>query len=1633
MIILNNNHYQLLEKTYESDNSLVYRAATIPYDRPIILKILKENYPTPLEVNRYQQEYKIACSFNEESIIKAYDLQRYKNTLVMVLEDFGPRFFKLLLSQSQLNLEDFINIAIKITEGLATIHQANVIHRNINPSNIIYNFQTKQLKIIDFGISTCLSKEFTTIISPNQLKGTLAYISPEKTGIINRAIDYSIAYLATLTLIERLLVTGTTKYILLLGAGRDNEVSINHTLAIFLKKLKSNQAEINQINLKKLPIYKIACLISDTLKQNREKICDLASLVMAKTAGHLLFVNNFFEVLYMEELLDSNHRLRVWQYDIEGINDRTFTENVVELMASQLQKLPKLSRDVLSIAACLGAEFDLQTLTWAETKSAKEIFYSLQICLNYNLILPKSKSDENLLIQSFKFSNDPIQQAAYALIPDNKKNKTHYHIGKLLLQNMPPETKEENIFELVNQLNYGITLITEQTEAEELAQLNLLACRKARAANAYQTAREYTNIGLALLGENAWSQQYDITLEFYELGIELAALSDDFEVMEQFTEIVIANTRSLSEKMNVYRIEIQSYNGRNLGTEAIDIAKQFLEQLGVSFPEIPTQNDVQQALSEIEILMSDQEIEKLVDLPTMKDTAKIPIVKIANSIMSATYLSGYLFFYLLVALLAKLSIRYGNAEASAFAYSCYGLIACNRLQNPNLGVKFGKLALQIVFKLDLKTLKPLVMLVVALFILHYKSHIKETISPLQESYGISLEVGNLEFAGYNAYGFCLQSFWCSQSLASLERAAYTYFNELVKLNQSLAANWCRSCWQSTLNLLGIAKYPTILSQNVDQEAEFISQMVSADDFLGLSSFYLYKMMLCYLFEEIEFIQNYVAEIRKYVLVASSGLIIQPVFYFYDSLIALASLSEAKNEMSEVLQRVAENQKQLQQQWAESAPMNYQHKVDLVEAEKWRILGNKEEAIELYERAISGAKENKYLQEEALANELAAKFYIDWDKKKLASIHMIEAHDCYSQWGAIAKVKQLESEYSQYLLGVMDKPKSTGVSRTTSITENDGEVLDLTTIIKASQAISREIKLEKLLKNLMKIVIETVGAQKGFLILKNEDNWVLEAQGNIDNEEVIILPSIPIESKEHDNFTPILPNSIINYVIHTQEYVVLNKAVSEGQFINDSYIKANKSKSILCTPLVNQGQLRGIIYLENNLTTGVFTSKRVELLNILSAQAAISIDNSKLYSQVMEKERRFAQFLDALPVGVAIIDASGHPHYFNQVAKELLGKEVISDLTSEQIASTYQLYKISTNQEYPSYELPMIRALQGESLTTEDVYVRKGDQVIPLEIFSSPVYDQQGKIIYAINSFIDITERKKAEVAHKRFTNELFQLNMAYERFVPRQFLEFLDKKTILDVELGDQVQLEMSILFSDVRNFTTISEAMTPEENFYFINSFLSRMEPAILENQGFIDKYIGDSIMALFSGDADNAVKAGISMLRRLNQYNQDRANSAPINISIGINTGLLMLGTVGGTNRMDGTVISDAVNLASRVERLTKNYGVSLLITQQTFARLTQVQDYAIRSIDTVQVKGKSQKVTIYEVFDADPPVVKEGKLNTLQQFKEAILLYKSGKSLASRGLFAECLKLNPNDQVAQIYLQRILTQDLFSRGEE
>lgn len=614
-----------------------------------------------------------------------------------------------------------------------------------------------------------------------------------------------------------------------------------------------------------------------------------------------------------------------------------------------------------------------------------------------------------------------------------------------------------------------------------------------------------------------------------------------------------------------------------------------------------------------------------------------------------------------------------------------------------------------------------------------------------------------------------------------------------------------------------------------------------------------------------------------------------LFYFYDSLTRIAVYSSSsKIQQKRLSRKVQSNQKKFKK-WAHHAPMNHLHKFYLVEAERHRVQGSEVVAMDYYKKAIALAKEHEYINEEALAHELAAKFYLALGQDKIAQVYMQDARYCYLHWGATAKVNDLDRRYPQ-LLPKKSSDRGTLSTRTSTPPTTTGcrtfSELDFTTVMKASQTLSEEIVLGKLLAKLMRIIIENAGAQKGFLILEIKGKLLIEAEGSVDQDGVTVLQSIPVKSAWEPGDKLLISHTIVNYVARTRESVVLSDAANDPKFANCAYIKAHKPKSILCFPLQYQAKLVGIIYLENNLTTDAFTPDRLEVLNLLSSQAAISIENARLY-------------------------------------------------------------------------------------------------------------------------------------------NNLSELNQAFERFVPRQFLQFLDKESIVDVKLGDQVQKEMSVLFSDIRDFTTLSESMTPQDNFNFINAYLSRLEPAITANEGFIDKYIGDAIMALFSGEADNAVKAGIDMLHRLAEYNQHRTASGyvPIKIGIGINTGSLILGTVGGKNRMDSTVISDAVNLASRIESLTKKYGVSMLISHKTFISLPDSNQYAIRLIDRVQVKGKSKTVSIFEVFDADPPETYEGKVATRTVFEEALVLYHLQKLRDAERLFAECLRRNPTDKAAQIYQQRCI----------
>lgn len=444
---------------------------------------------------------------------------------------------------------------------------------------------------------------------------------------------------------------------------------------------------------------------------------------------------------------------------------------------------------------------------------------------------------------------------------------------------------------------------------------------------------------------------------------------------------------------------------------------------------------------------------------------------------------------------------------------------------------------------------------------------------------------------------------------------------------------------------------------------------------------------------------------------------------------------------------------------------------------------------------------------------------------------------------------------------------------------------------------------------------------------------------------------------------------------------------------------------------------------------------VDLLQQAIAQKteALKIANHQLQQEVAQRveaeaevrrlNRRLSQFLEAMPVGVFVIDAKGQPQYLNSRAQQLLGKSIVPSVTAEELSEVYQLYLAGGERLYPQERDPLLLALQGQSATADDLEIRQGNSRVPIEAWVTPIYDRSDRLVYALAAFQDIRDRKAAEAERAQFTRELWQLNRANERFVPSQFLKLLDKQSIVEVKVGEWVRQEMSVFLANIRGFTQLSANMTPEDNFKFINGYFARMEPAILENHGFVDKYIGDTMMALFSGEADDALKAGIAMLTRLAEYNKtrQRPERLPISMSIGINTGALLLGTVGGKSRMDGTVLGNAARLAAQVESFTSVYGVSMLISQETYSQLQQPQDYAIREIGTLKAKGQSALTQVYEVFAADPPELKAGKLATLQAFSEALSAFQQKTFDRAELAFQACLARSPEDRVARIYLER------------
>ncbi|MEO1125511.1 MAG: AAA family ATPase [Cyanobacteria bacterium J06639_16] len=1034
-------------------------------------------------------------------------------------------------------------------------------------------------------------------------------------------------------------------HLLLLGAYRDNEVSPIHPFMLMVEDLQKADATVSTIKLTSLTLEDTNQLVANTLNCSTQQARPLTDLVMRKTQGNPFFATQFLKALYENKQITFDHNQGYWECDIAQINEQSLTDDVIVLMAQQLQKLPTKTQQIIKLAACVGNQFDLATLAIISEQSSTDTAAALWSALQEGLVFPTNQiykffqdaehsKPEKSVNSTYRFLHDRIQQAAYCLIPEAQKQTTHLKIGRLLLNSVSAANLEDKIFNIVNHWNMGAALVKLAAERCQLCQLNLTAARKAKRATAYDMANQYAVTGLNLMASDSWQADYDLMLASHELAAESAYLNGDFAQSQQWAEILLEQARTLLDEVKVHEINFFAYVAQQKLLDAITIGLHILERLGISIPTTPTDTDIQQALADTATLIPQTQIQSLLDLPRMTDAHALAALRILNSMAATVYFAQPKLMPLIISAQIKLSILHGNAPMSAAAYVRYGFILCGKINDIESGYEFGRLALKLSEQFSDKEISTRVLLMVGALTLPWKIHLREGIPLLQAAYSVGLESGNLDGAALSHYYESQSSYLVGQELHDLAHKVSTHSQQIRQINQELHFNNNELLRQVIVNLTSRSKKPYQLMGEAFDETRMLPQYRASSNILGLYCLYLHKLMLCYWFGEEEAGVEYATLATKY-LAGSTAQATVPLLYFYDSLARLTRyVTASKSEQESVLARVTENQEKLKY-WAQHAPMNFQHKYDLVLAERHHYLGQKVDAIDWYDRAITGAKVNGYIQEEALANECAAKFYLGWGKGKIAAFYIQEAYYCYVQWGAKTKVQDLERRYPRLLAPILQQ-QQIALSATetvfatstllpqqapdddqssTSGSNSISATLDLETILKASQALSSEIQLDKLLATLLHTVLENAGADKGALLMPHKQQWFVEAVATVNRPTQTVATALSQSSA--------VPQALINTVRRNLEPVVIVDATTHPTLASDTYIIQQQPKSLLCTPILQQGKLVAILYLENQFTVGAFTRDRVELLNFLCAQAAISLKNSFLY-QDLENSLQDAQ-------------------------------------------------------------------------------------------------------------------------------------------------------------------------------------------------------------------------------------------------------------------------------------------------------------------------------------------------------------------------------------------------------------------------
>ncbi|NEU77727.1 ATP-binding sensor histidine kinase [Nostoc sp. UIC 10630] len=1493
--------YSITSLIYEAAATVIYRAYSKANGHLVVIKLLKAEYPSIKEIAQLKHEYEIIQNLNIAGVIKAHKLisydNGYNNGLALVLEDFGGETLKHQISTTGIELTKFLNIANQITETLGELHTHHIIHKDIKPENILYNPNTEKIKLIDFSIASLLSKESPEITSLNLLEGTLAYMSPEQTGRINRTLDYrtdfyslgvsfyemltsqlpfpnaqdsmelvhchiakipvapheinpnvplgisaiamkllsktaedryqsayglkadleqaaiqlqtkgsidlfslgqqdfshqfqiaqklygrevevaalmaafekvslgssevvlvggysgigksslvnevhkpivrqrgyfiggkfdqlkrDIPYAsliqafrelmrqllaenqarvevwknkllqslgvngqviidvipeveliigqqapvpqlgvaesqnrfnrvfkqfihaftaaehplvlflddlqwadaASVNLVENLMTDPESQYLLLIGAYRDNEVSATHPLMLMLETIQAFGATVEELLLKPLAAPHITQLVSDTFNCESSQAEPLADLLFQKTQGNPFFLTQLLKVLHQDNLLTFDYRSGLWQWDLNKIQEQAITDNVVDLMVNKIQRLSEPTQQVLQLAACVGNRFNLEILAVVNEKSPSATAIDLWSALRAGLILPLSDTYKipQLLNQSelatycdtavkvdYKFLHDRVQQAAYSLIPTDQRKQVHLKVGKLLLHNTEKAQLEEHLFEIVNHLNAGSSLIVELVERYELAELNLKAGQRAKSSSAFVTALKLLETGMNYLPVNSWEDKYFLTLTLYLQVGEAEFLNGNYEKALLIFEQTFNKVQTTLDMCRVNEYRIMCYRMENDLNSAYKIGLNTLELLGFEFAAYPDDVYLLEKLNQTKKVIGDRTTFSLAELPPMQDEEKLMAQRILKEVWPIAYFLGSKALHITSMNITQLSVQYGNSRISVFGYMLYSFNLVFEYGEVDSGYEFGELSLRLHEILRTKELEANILNMWGGLICHYKDHISQGKPYLLKGFNSGLETGSYQWSGYCSVNFLWQCLFGNESLEKTAEVAEDFIPSLRKIDKNML-NYHLLAMEAIANLTKPAGKIDELVGTWADERQVLEFALASSDMLSAFVVYIYKLALCNWYGEYSKAVEYAENAEKFVA-GARGIFINPVFYFHQSIALAEAYVEADTATQVIyLHKLNANLEKFQQ-WAMHCPTNYQHKFLLIQAEIARISKQDYQAMELYDKAIASAAENGYLQNEALANELAFRFYWDKDRKNFAKVYFKEARYRYLKWEATGKVRQLDEQYSQLFRDPVGEVngRSTATKQIRDISGAKTQTLDLSTAIKASQALSSEMELNPLLEKMMTIAIENAGAQMGYLLVKRDNQWVIEAEGSIDRDQVTVRSSSLFQVKHK------LPVLLINYVERTKENLVLDDASHTERFVSDNYIVANQPKSILCLPFSHQGKLTGVLYLENNLTTGVFTADRLEVLNLLTSQVSISIENARLYTNL----------------------------------------------------------------------------------------------------------------------------------------------------------------------------------------------------------------------------------------------------------------------------------------------------------------------------------------------------------------------------------------------------------------------------------